>query len=194
MKVLRTALRTGIHIGPGYDHLTAVFTVPDRDAVSPPELAGDTPVTDVLHPVGIGVFPSLGIESDVPVLPCGKGLVSHTAHRYEPLLGKIGLNHRVTAVAVSHVVGMILDADEVSAGLKVGDDELTGLNGIESAVLFRHVLIECSVRIEEVDGLKAVTPSALPVVGVMGRCDLNHTGTEFLIDEAVCDDGDLLAH
>ena len=42
----------------GDDHLAAVVAVPGRDTVAPPELTGDAPVLDVLHPVKIDLVQS----------------------------------------------------------------------------------------------------------------------------------------
>ena len=44
--------------------------IPDRDAVAPPELAGDAPVLDVFEPVVVNFFPAVGKEAD-EVLPHG---------------------------------------------------------------------------------------------------------------------------
>ncbi len=40
------------HVGAAHDHLAARVAVPDRNPVAPPELPGDAPVADVLHPLG----------------------------------------------------------------------------------------------------------------------------------------------
>ena len=42
------------------DHLAAILAVPDRDAVSPPQLAADAPVTDVFHPVQVDLGETFG--------------------------------------------------------------------------------------------------------------------------------------
>ncbi len=38
--------------------------VPDRDLMAPPELAGDAPRADVLHPVEVDLGPALRVEAD----------------------------------------------------------------------------------------------------------------------------------
>ena len=80
------ALWTLCNIVPGDNHLTAILAVPHRNSVSPPKLTGDTPVLDGLHPMEIGILPSLWIESDVALLPCINGFICHATHSYEPLL------------------------------------------------------------------------------------------------------------
>ena len=111
-------------------------------------------------------------------------------HRDEPLVGKIGLDDSVAAVAMSHVVGVVRLLHKVATLLQVLDDELAGRYRIKAAVLLGHIGIQRAIRVEQVDRLEAMPPAALPVVGVVGRCDLHHAGSEVLVDEAVGYDGD----
>ena len=60
------------------DILIPLVIIPDRDAVSPPDLTGDTPVADIFHPVHINFGPAVRIECDTPV---GHGLDSFAEHR-----------------------------------------------------------------------------------------------------------------
>ena len=62
----RAALRTGRRVFDRRDDL-ATFAVPHRDLVTPPELAADTPVTDVIHPVQVHLLESLRDDADVPL-------------------------------------------------------------------------------------------------------------------------------
>ena len=47
--------------------------VPCGDAMAPPELAGDAPVVDVVHPLDVGLGVHLGSEADVAVADGGDG-------------------------------------------------------------------------------------------------------------------------
>lgn len=56
------------------------------------------------------------------------------------------------------------------------------------------VLIICTIIIHEVDELEVVSLTALEIVGVMCRCDLDGTSTEGHVDgDRVGDDGDSTA-
>ena len=48
-------------------HKTARFIIPCRNSLSPPKLAADAPVFDVLHPVPVKVFEFGRIEFDLVV-------------------------------------------------------------------------------------------------------------------------------
>ena len=58
----RTALRANDGILFFHYHFAAVFAVEYRYAMSPPELTGNTPVADILHPVKVDFGKSVGRE------------------------------------------------------------------------------------------------------------------------------------
>ena len=92
--------------------LLAFSAVPCRDLVAPPDLPGDAPVADVLHPFEISVLPELRHDLDGPV--------THHLHRrfgqrfgfYEPLFGQIRFNHCLAPVAMADFVDMIFNFDQ----------------------------------------------------------------------------------
>ena len=53
MEMGAAAFRAFFRHSLGHYHLFALITIVGRDPVSPPELSGDTPVTDSLKPVEI---------------------------------------------------------------------------------------------------------------------------------------------
>ncbi len=66
-------------IGNSRHLLATVITIPDGDAMTPPQLPGDAPVSDVLHPVVVDLGEALGDNADAPVAhgldgPLGQGL------------------------------------------------------------------------------------------------------------------------
>ena len=83
-------------------HLTAVFTIPHRNSVPPPQLPRNTPIADIFHPMTVGVFPFLRIEHEFAFFPRGKRFVCKRLHFDKPLLRKIRLYDTVTAVAVPY--------------------------------------------------------------------------------------------
>ena len=72
-------------------HLTALITVISRDSVSPPELTGNTPVTDILQPVKICLVKTCRNKLKVSVVQSLDGSFCHFAHFYKPLW----LDHRL---------------------------------------------------------------------------------------------------
>ena len=59
-----------------------------------------------------------------------------------------------------------------------------------ATVFLGAVIVKCAVRIKDVDHFQVVPLSYFPVVRVVGRGDLDHTGSEFLVYIGVGDDGD----
>src|SRR5262249_60820011 len=53
------------------DRDVAVGAVPDRDPLTPPDLARDAPVADVLHPVEVDAREPFGREADATLLDRG---------------------------------------------------------------------------------------------------------------------------
>src|SRR6267143_356636 len=93
-EVRRAAVRAAFRLRPRDDRLLAfkfaslvADAVPDRDAVSPPELPGDAPIADVRQPVLIGLHPPLGVEADVSVQNRPQGGSGKRFHLDEPLVG-----------------------------------------------------------------------------------------------------------
>ena len=60
--------------------------------MTPPKLAGDTPVLDVFQPMAIGVLVFGGIELDVVLHDGRKGQVGKVLHLEEPLHGEFGFD------------------------------------------------------------------------------------------------------
>ena len=55
----------------------------------------------------------------------------------------------------------------------------------KTAVLFRAVLVQSSIRIQKIYNFKIISLRNLPVVRVMGRSNFYHASPEFLVDIAV---------
>ena len=91
------ALRADIHIGTGNDGLAAVIAVPGRDAVSPPQLAGNAPVADIVQPVAVNLGETLRHKFNIPVLYRLGSRLCQGFHLYKPLGGNHRLNGGVTA-------------------------------------------------------------------------------------------------
>ena len=65
--------------------LLASVAVVHRQAMAPPQLAGDAPRPDLLHPVEVNLAPALGEEADVAALDCVDRRLRKLVHAHEPL-------------------------------------------------------------------------------------------------------------
>src|SRR5215468_7489510 len=102
--------------------LPAIAAVPRRDAMPPPQLAGDTPVVDVLHPLQVDGAVVVGRDADMAFGdgPGGRLRQAHAAPRRcrllvdgdKPLLGEPRLHNGLAAVALADGVDMIFSPSQ----------------------------------------------------------------------------------
>src|ERR1035437_1168988 len=121
-------------IDAGDGNLAAVGAVPCRDAMSPPELARDAPVVDILHPLEVGLLVHLRRKANVLLADGCFGLVSQRLNLDEPLCREARLDDRLASVAVADVVDVVLDAGEELPLFQVGDYLFTGSVAVEAGV------------------------------------------------------------
>ena len=163
-----------------YDQLPALVTGISRDPMSPPQLSGDTPVTDIFQPVEIRFFKTLRNKVCFSALYRLDRRFSHIRHLYKPL----GFYHRLdgclAAVMGSYVVNMILYFYEKSLCLKIRNHCLSRLIAVHTCV-FSALFIHGRVIIHDIDLRQVVASSHLEIVGVMCRCDLYASGSELFV-------------
>ena len=173
--------------------VAALVAVPCGNLVAPPQLAGDTPVVDVLHPVDIGLGEALRHELDRAVVHDADGLLGKRLHLDEPLRGDEGLDVVVAAIARADVVGVGFGLDQVALRLQIGHHRLAAGVAVHSLV-FAGVLVHGAVVADAADDLQIVPQAHLEVVGVMGGGHLHGAGTEADLAVIVAHDGDLAVH
>ena len=190
MHVMTAAL--GAHIGVlGKGVLpAAVLAVEHGNAVAPPQLAADTPVLEVLHPGGVGLRPTRGVEGDLAGVDGVERRPLKLVDGDEPLLGQPRLKRGVTSVAVHDGVVVVLDMIEQVMLLKPLDDGLAALLAGHAGEL-TVALDDHRVLVEDVDLRQVVGLTHGVVVGVVSRRDLDEAGTEVGVDMPILKDGDL---
>jgi hypothetical protein len=161
---------------PGNGDVAAVLAVPGGNLVAPPELAGDAPVADVVHPVEIGLGEAVGDELDLPVLHHADGLLGQGLHLHEPLVACQRLHVVVAAVAGADVVLAGLDGEQISLLLQLLHDGLAGLVAVHAVPLVAAGDLALAVQ-HQILG-QIVAQSDLKVVGVVAGGDLHGAGAE----------------
>ena len=132
-----------------HDDFTAGVAIPGGDAVPPPELPGNAPIVNLVHPIEINLLVVLGSDAHPPLFHHADGRLRQGLHLQEPLRGKQRLNHRVTALARAHAEGIVFDffqqpliAQVLNHGLArlVAIKSLVGLPGVggHARVLINH--------------------------------------------------------
>ena len=149
-----------------------------RNAVSPPKLAADAPVLNVLHPVAVGVHIFRWVELDFSLEYWRQGNVSKMLHREEPLLAETRLHSGVlVTLRVTHLVIVVLHLLHQASFLQVDGNLLAHLHSVHThiqASLFR----ERAVRVEDVDGLQVMSLTQCVVVHIVSRCHLQTARTK----------------
>ncbi len=82
---MRAALRAFGRVFPGNDYFVAILAVPDRDAVTPPQLPADTPVLDIIHPVQENLGEAIRHKVDLALAHRFSCHFCQAVHLYEPL-------------------------------------------------------------------------------------------------------------
>ena len=192
LEVGATALGAGGHIFLRHDELAAVGAGPGGDTVAPPDLAADAPVADIVEPVVVGLGPVLRIDLDVAGNG-GAGAGSQLGEGHEPLVGNVGFDDGLTAVAATNAVAEGLFGHEMTVLAQFFHDGLTAVFAAHASVLTAQgfVLHHVAVVVDNLDEFEVMGVAEVPVVGVMARRDLEATSTEFTVHVTVGNEGDL---
>ncbi len=158
--------------------------------MSPPQLARDTPVLDIFHPVVIGFAPVVRDKTDAAVFDRFDRRFCQGFGAHEPLIGQIGFDDHPRAVAVRAFVNMLLGLDQQTRGIEILDNLVARREAVHTLVSGRRVLIHDRIDSEQVDHFHFVALPDFVVIEVMRGRDLDAAGSEFGIDIFVDDDRD----
>ena len=165
-----------------------------RNAVSPPELAADAPVVDVLEPLAVAAHEFLGIELDFAVqhgLECDLGQMRHTDI---PLLAQTRLHGRIgVTLRIAHLVEVVFHFLHQAGGFQVLRNQLAHHVAVEADVE-RRLVADGAVGVEDVDGIEVMGFAQVIVVHIVGRGHLQAARTEFDIHVAVFNHGNDTVH
>ena len=168
-----------------YNYFSAIFTVICRDTMSPPQLSGDAPVTDIVCPVKICFVHSCRNQPDITIFYGFHCRFDQFIHLNEPLF----FDHRfycgMAAVMRSYIMGIIFNSYQKSHTVKFFHNMPAAFVSIK-AFIFSTIFVNGSIIIQNVDFRKIMAFSNLKIIRVMRRCDLDNSGTKFHIYITVC--------
>ena len=118
--------------------------------MSPPQLARNAPVINVLHPVQINLPVVFRNDRDLAALDRRNRAVGQRLDLDEPLLGEPRFNHRSAAVALAQSKSMVLLAHQKSLLLQIGQHTLARFVAIKPGVHAR-ILVHVRVLIHHID-------------------------------------------
>ena len=189
----------------------AFGVVPGRNAMSPPQLAGDAPVLDVAHPAEVHVLVVFRDKLDVAVFDRFDGGFGQGFGIDVPLIGKHWLDDDATTVAVGDGEVVVFDGVEQAQCLEVGNNGLAGGKAFHATVFFRDagvdVGIDRAIRIkrlgfvadvgvegQDVDHRQAAAFANFAVIKIVSRGDFDATGALGHVGVFVTDDRDAAAN
>ena len=161
--------------------------------MSPPQLARDAPVVDVVHPVQIDLAIIFRNDRDLAALHRFDGAVGQRLDLDEPLLGQARLDHRPAAIALAERERVILFSNQEALFLQIGHHALARFEAVETRVR-AGVLVHVRVLVHHVDLRQIVAQSGLKIVGIVRRRHLHRAGAELRLREFVGDDRNLAIH
>jgi hypothetical protein len=92
----------------GLNQFSARITIPGGNAMAPPNLSRDTPISNILHPLEIGLFPDLRDDSGTAVSNHLYGLLGQRLGFDKPLEREVRFDDRLTAIAVAYHMVVVL--------------------------------------------------------------------------------------
>ena len=160
--------------------------------MSPPDLAGNTPVFDILQPVQINLVKPVRHKFQFAGLQRIDRRFCQFFHLYKPLLLDQRLYRCAAAVMGSHRMGMGNDFYKKSLLFQIFYDHLSRFIAVHTRI-FSAFFIDGGVIVHNVDLFQVVTFAYLKVVRIVSRRDLHRSGSELLIYIIVRHDRDLPA-
>ena len=154
--------------------MAAFIAVESRDPVPPPELARDTPVADVVHPLKVGLFPVLRNKADLSIFDNFYRFVRERFDLYEPLFGEVGFDYGVAPVTVANRVYMFIGLFKEAKFVKILNNFLPGLVPAQS-LIYAAVFINYGVFVHYYYLFKVVPLPHFKVIGIVSGSDLYKT-------------------
>ena len=169
---------------------SVIRAVPGWNAMSPPELARDAPVVDLIHPVQVDGLVILRREANVTIHDRGDRPVCQRLNLDEPLHREAGLDNIHAAAALADREHVILGVHQESLDLKISEHSLARFVAIEPGI-GGTVLVDARELVHDLQHRQVVSFADHEVVRIMRRRHLHRTCPEFGIREFIGNNRDL---
>ena len=170
------------------DDRLAAGAVPDRQLVTPPDLARDVPVSDVLEPPLVGAAEHLRNETDAPRAVRVEGRDRERLHPAKPLKREQRLYDRAGTRRERNRVAARLGRDDRTLRFEVAHDGFACGEAVEAAIGFRRLGRHLPVEPDHARHRQAVAFADGVVDRIVRRRDLHGAGAELAIDHRIGDD------
>ena len=176
-----------------YSNMTAFFTVVSRNTVAPPQLTGDTPVTDIFQPVHVYFTETIGNKTQFLLFIYFHSRFCQFVHAYKPLQFDQGFDGNITSFMAAYCMSDIFDFYQIALFFQVCYYCFSGFHTIHACV-FACFFVHSTIVVHYVDTRQVMTYTNFKVVRVVSRCNFYNTGTEFTVNIFITYDGDFFIH
>ena len=157
--------------------------------MSPPELAADTPVLDILQPVAISGLVFGGIELQFVVHHGRQSHIGKVLHLEEPLHRELRLDGYTCTLRATYFIGVGFYLFQQTGFGQILLNLLAHIETVHTDIK-SGCFAQCTVVVEYVDRRQVVLFAQHIVVHIVGGCHLQTTGTEFNVHVVIFDNGD----
>src|SRR5687768_7914752 len=168
----------------------SIRTIPDRDAVPPPQLPADAPILDILEPVEIDLLETFRHNFDTSIAYCVECRAGKRVHLHEPLRGYHRLDDFTSALCTRDGSAIWLGLDHQTRLLHVLPEIFARDESILTLV-WAAIFVDLRGFIQHRDDRQVMTLRDGIVIGVVARSDLERAGAEIHADIFIRDDRDL---
>ena len=187
------AFWAALNVGARNDHLPAIVAIPCRNPVAPPQLPRDAPIANIAHPLEIGVRPIGRHKFGTALFDCSYCFAGERFDLNEPLCRQQWFDHRMTALAMPHVVLERLDSSQQTPSFKIREHALPRFGEIESAVWSAFFGDSC-ILIDNADLRETVPLPHFEIGRIVCRRDFHDSRAEFKFYDGVFNERDLAVH
>ena len=173
-----------------HNNFSTFLTVISRDSMSPPDLSGYAPITDIGQPVHISLVHSLWNQFQISVADRLDRRFCQLFHTDKPLLFYEWLYRCSTSFMCSDIMRMIFYFHKESLLFQIAYDCFSRLIALHPCI-FSTELVDRSIIVHDVDLRKVMSLPDFKVIRVVCWCDLHRSGSKFLIYIVVCHDRNL---
>ena len=193
MEMLAATFWTYIYISTRNSGFATIITVPGRNPMAPPQLAGNTPITNIVQPVAIDFGKSLWYEFDFASLDSLYSRLSQGIHLDKPLGRNHWLNGGMATGAMTNSMLMILNRYQNTNLFKFLHQSFAALIAIHT-LIFASTLSHFTSVGNNLYLLQIVTESHFIVVRIMGWSNLYGTSTKGRINIFISKERNLSVH
>ena len=155
--------------------------------MSPPDLAGNTPIADIIHPTSIGFGETFRHKLRASIFHTINSSLNKWCHLHKPLFGNQWFHNSTAALTVAYCMIMILDFHQETLLIQFTHQILAAFIAFLSCI-FTGFCCHMAVHADYYDAFQVMAHAHFKVVRVMSRRNFNRTGSKFEVYVRISND------